>query len=80
MRNQTALSKCLWRLKDSGLIPLIRWNVIKRSTTLSNFRSKCNPCLEEKTSIIKYRNNSKLLNQRNELIFKCHHKNRYKLI
>ena len=31
-------------------------------------------------SIIKYRNTSKLLNQQNELISKCGHKNRYKLM
>ena len=46
----------------------------------SNFRSKCNLCLEEKISIIKYKNTSKLLNQSNELIFKCRHENRYKLM
>ena len=80
LRNQMALSKWFWKLKDSGLTPLVRWNLIKRSTTPSNFRSRCNLCQEEKTSIIKYRNTSKLLNQRNELISKRCHKNRYRLM
>ena len=71
--NQTALSKWFWRLKDSSHTSLVWWNFIK-----SNFRSRCNLCLEEKISIIKNRNTSKLLNQRKELIFKCCHKNRYK--
>ena len=48
LRNQTARSKWFWRLKDNGLIPLVRWNSIKRSTTPSNFRSRCYLCLEEK--------------------------------
>ena len=74
LRNQTVLSKWFWRLNDSGLTPLVRWNFIKRSTTPSNFRSRCNLCLEENISIIKYRNTSKVLNQRNELIFKCCYK------
>ena len=80
LRNQTALSNWFWRLKDNGLTPLVRWNFIKRSTIPSNCGSRCNFCLEEKISIIVYRNTSKLLNQRNELIFKCSHKNRYKVM
>ena len=40
----------------------------------------CVIAIEEKISIEKYKNASKSLNQRNELIFKCRHKNRYKLI
>ena len=65
LRKQTVLSKLFWRLKDSGLTLLVRKNFMKRSTTPSNF-SRCNLCQEEKISIIKYRNTSKLLNQRNE--------------
>ena len=60
----TAFSKWFWRLKDCGLTPLVIWNFIKRSTTSINFR--CNLCLEAKSSIIEYRNTSKLLNQTNE--------------
>ena len=80
LRNQTTLSQWLWRLKDSDLTPLVRWNFVKRSSTPSNFRSRCNLCLEEKITIIKCRNTSKSLNQRNELKFKYHHKNGYELI
>ena len=29
LRNQTALSKLFWRLKDSGLTPLVRWILLK---------------------------------------------------
>ena len=78
LRNQTALSKWFWRLKDKDLTLLVRF--IKRLISPSNFRSRCNLCVEEKISIIRYRNTSKLLNQRNELIFKCRHKNRYRLM
>ena len=79
LRNQWALSKWFWSLKDSGLTSLVWWNFIIRLTTPSNL-SRCNLCLEEKIHIIKYRNASKVLNQRNDLIFKCCHKNRYKLM
>ena len=51
LSNETALSKWFWRLKDSGLTPLVRWNFIKRSTTPSNL-SRFNLCLEEKISSI----------------------------
>ena len=30
LRNQTAFSKWFWRLKDSDLTPLVRWNFIKK--------------------------------------------------
>ena len=79
LRNQTALSKWFRRLKDSSLTLFVRWNFIKGSTIWSNFRSRYNLSLEEKISIMKYRNTCKLLNQRNELIFKCCHK-KYKLM
>ena len=78
-RNQTALSKWFWNLRDRGLTPYIKWKLIRRSSTPVNFKSRCNLCLIEKICIIKYKHTSKLLNQRNELIFKCRHKNKFKL-
>ena len=48
LRKKTALSKWFRRLKYSGLTPLVWWNIIKRSTTPSNFRSSCNICVKEK--------------------------------
>ena len=79
IRNQTALSSHYWDLKDRGLTPIIKWEFIKTSSTPNGFKGRCNLCLDEKICILKYRPPSQLLNKRNELIFKCRHRNRFKL-
>ena len=47
-KNQTALSKHYWGLKNKGLTPDIKWSILKRSNTPKSFDSWCNLCLEEK--------------------------------
>ena len=47
-KNQTALSKRYWGLKNKGLTPDIQWSILKRSSTPKSFDSRCNLCLEEK--------------------------------
>ena len=67
----------IYILKDRGPTPLVRRNFIKRTTTSSNFRSRCNLCQEEKLVLSNIEiliNENKLLNQRNKLIFKCLYK------
>ena len=56
-------------------MPQIKRRFIKKSSTPESFNSKCNLCLEEKKNRIRYKFRGQLLNKRNELIFKCHHKN-----
>ena len=51
-KNQTALSKHYWGLKDKGLTPDIQWSKLKRSSTPKSFDSRCNLCLEEKIHIL----------------------------
>ena len=47
-KNQTALSKHYWGLKNRELTPDIQWSILKRSSTSKSFDSRCNLCLEEK--------------------------------
>ena len=78
-KNQTALSKHFWSLKNKGLTPEIQWSTLKKSNTPKCFDSRCNMCLEEKIQIMIYPDPEKLLNQRCELIARCRHRNKFKL-
>ena len=79
LRNQTAPSKYFWGLKEIWLTAQIKKKIIRKFLTANSFSSSCNLCLEEKISIINYKETRRLLNKRNELIFKYRHKNRFKL-
>ena len=49
---------------------------MKKSYT-SSFQGKCNLCLDEKISIVKYKDTINSLNERKEFIGKCRHENKY---
>ena len=72
-KNQTALSKHYWGLKD------IQWSILKRSSTPKFFDSRCNLCLEEKIHILLFPEPKILLNKRNELIARCRHRAKFRL-
>ena len=78
-KNQTALSKHYWGLKNKGLTPDIQWSILKRSSTPKSFDSRCNLCLEEKIHILLFPEPKILLNKRNELIARCRHRVKFKL-
>ena len=78
LKNQTALSKYFWNLKDLGLTSQIKWKIIRQSSTANNFNGRCNLCIGEKISIINFRDCRLLLNERNELVFKCRYKGKFK--
>ena len=78
-KNQTALSKHYWGLKNKGLTPDIQWSILKRSSTPKSFDSRCNLCLEEKIHIFLFPEPKILLNKRNELIARCRHRAKFKL-
>ena len=50
LKNQKALSKKFWRLKNKGLTPEIQWSILKKSNTPKYFDSRCSLCLEEKNT------------------------------
>ena len=49
------------------------------SSTANSFSGKCNLFIDEKISIINFKDRRLMLNEHNELVFKCRHKSRFKL-
>ena len=78
LKNQTALSKHFWGLKNKGLTPDIQWSILKRSNTPKSFNSRCNLCLEEKMHIFLFPEPKKL-NKRSELIARCRQRAKFEL-
>ena len=78
-RNATELSKFIWSCKDFGINPAISWKIICHATPYQHGGKVCNLCPAEKYEILTA-NDDALLNKRTELINKCRHKNKYKLI
>lgn len=76
--NDTALSKEVWRLKKNKETPKIRWKIIKKCSPYKPNSKNCNLCLNEKYEILTFKGNN-LLNQKNELISKCRHQNKFLL-
>ena len=72
-------SKFIWSCKDSGINPAISWKIICHATPYQHGGKVCNLYLAEKYEILTA-NDDALLNKRTELINKCRHKNKYKLI
>ena len=52
LKNQTALSKHYWGLKNKGSTPDIQWSISKRSNTPKSFDSRVNLYLEKKMHIL----------------------------
>ena len=79
LRNQTARSKYFWNLKDQGLTSQIMWKIVRQSSIANTFNGRCNLHIGEKISIINFKDRRLLLNERNELVFQCRHKGKFKL-
>ena len=71
----TELSKYIWSLKSQGIIPKIKWRIVKKvnSVVSSNY---CKLCLTEKFYIIESLDDKNLLNKKSELVSKCRHQNK----
>ena len=78
-RNATELLKFIWSCKDSGLNRIISWKIVCHAISYQHGDKECNLCLAEKYAIQAV-NDAALLNKRTELVNKCRHKNKYKLI
>ena len=80
LRNQTALSKYFWNPKEPEANPLYKvWKIVRQSSTANSFNGWCNLCIDEKISIINFKDRRQLLNERIELVFKRRHKSKFKL-
>ena len=63
-----------------GLTPEIQWFWLKKLNTPKYFDSRCNLYLEEKIQLMIYPDPRKLLNQIWDLIARCRHRNKSKLL
>ena len=76
--NYTELSKAVWKLKQSGQSPEIRWKIVQHATPYQCRSKTCNLCLSKKLQIFQA-DPKKLLNKRSELVSKCRHRSKFKL-
>ena len=77
-RADAELSEEYWRLTELKVQPQVQFYILKRFPQQKK-AGICYLCLDEKLFIIERQGNN-LLNQRNEHISKCRHKNKFKLM
>ena len=75
----TSLARYVWGVKDAGKDPTISWSRMKRAAGYACGGLRCNLCLEEKLSILQATPHS-LINKRSELLYKCPHQRKHRLI
>lgn len=77
--NETELSKEIWKIKAKNGNPVIKFSILKKCAPYNSSSNKCSLCINEKLFILENSHNDILLNQRNELVSKCRHRNKHKL-
>ena len=84
----TALSAKVWEIKDKGLTPKIKWDIIDRAFPYKAGAKACDLCRLEKMhialgttkrSFTKWPPGCILLNRRSEIMAKCPHKRAFTL-
>ena len=78
-RNSTTLSHYYWDCKDKGETPHIQWEILRTCKTYRPGTRKCDICLTEKMLILRERGPHSL-NKRSELMYKCPHRSKWKLL
>ena len=76
--HDTTLSTYVWSLKDQGMDPKIKWEILKKSTPYRCGGKHCNLCQEEKFCILEG-DREKMLNEKSEILSKCRHKSKFLL-
>ena len=79
-RNETALSKRFWELRDAGEEPTFTWSLLTKSHPYRCGSRVCDLCLTEKLAILKSDKEQVHLNIRSELMNKCRHSRKFKLV
>ena len=73
-RHCTALSSYVWELKENtGVDPIIKWEVIKKCRKYRAGNRACRLCMEEKLAIASCKSRN-MLNKRSEVLNSCRHK------
>ena len=79
-KNKTTLTRYMWDLKERGVDAEIEWKILKKCKKYKCGSKKCDVCLSEKLEILKAaRKGEKMLNKRNELMYKCPHRRKFLL-
>ena len=76
---ESELSKEVWKIKQRNAKYEIKWRVIKQYPSYKQNTKRCQLCLNEKLAIIDHEG-KELLNKRSEIISKCRHRNKHKLL
>ena len=77
-KNETELSNEIWRIKNAGHHPKVKWEIVKKCIPYNQQTKRCLLCLNEKLEIATYKEHN-LLNKRNEIVSKCRHQLKYAL-
>ena len=70
-KNETELSKQLWKLKEEGKDFTVAWKIIAKAKPYTNLKKRCKLCTTEKFFLLT------TLNKRNELISTCRHRRKF---
>ena len=76
-RKDTELSKYVWTLRELGLEPRIKWEIIRRAAPYKCGSRRCDLCLSEKM-VIASANPQITLNKRSELVSTCRHRAKFR--
>ena len=77
-QKSTELSKHIWKVKGYSIQHQISWDIALRARPYNGCTRKCNLCLTEK--LIAKADPTFLLNNRDEFISKCRHRNKFTLM
>ena len=75
-KNETELSKQLWKLKEEGKDLTVAWKIIAKAKPYTNLTKRCNLCTTEKFFLLT-KPHMATLNKRNELISTCRHRRKF---
>ena len=75
-KNDTELSKHLWKLKEEGKDFTAAWKIIAKAKPYTNLTKRCNLCTTEKFFLLT-KPHMATLNKRNELISTCRHRRKF---
>ena len=75
-RNNTELSKYIWKLKENNKNFKIKWSILSQSKVISAGEKYCNLCTNEKLFIL-HNDKHRTLNKRSELYSKCIHSRKF---
>jgi hypothetical protein len=79
LSSSTGLSNHIWELKDKELSYSIKWETVRRCSSYTCGMRKCDLCLTEKLMILRA-DPDRTLNKNSEIMQKCRHSNKFKLI